>query len=497
MWVWLWLLASVIRHLSLLMSPLLVHKLTHSADPWRHLLRRYFPSMAAPGAFPGHQQQHQIFRRTARELLGLRISGANPAMREKREVRRLEEEFRNQYIILLVSHPIHDLVAEAKIPIIHSKSCSDFLRGYHPLILHRVLPVSEYEHCEVSLQMPGGLELMVNRDYRGECNDVTMEETEELEEHLMTRDADDAPTTTVEATATTTALLCWSLAASERDTFALECAGYLVSNECDIHFPLSFTCAYSLFPDERMVIKDVEYATLHQAHPAAVVEASIRTSDFHHSTLSSLEYLKLMENWLAVARQRRSDVIEFARLQSRFEGAYLLVEVGARLHGLTGPDPLVMGIVAFALVPLADEAALLALFDTKSTCLQFIEGVGVLPPPEDCVVYISMVDLKANRVEKLSKVQYKVRETDEGTDLVHVCIIAYTFHSFEQRFVLNPSIEQEVAASGMEDGGQAATVMLAILILNVSAYNSPESFSSILELWKFFGICLTGNCREY
>jgi len=119
-----------------------------------------------------------------------------------------------------------------------------------------------------------------------------------------------------------------------------------------------------------------------------------------------------------------------------------------------------------------------------------------LPPAEDRVVHIFMVDLLANRVEKMSKVQYKVKETDEGSSLVHVCIIAFGFHSSEQTFVLTPSIEQEVVISGVEDGGQAATVMLSVLILGESTYNGPQSFASILELWKFLEICLTGNYED-
>ena len=55
---------------------------TNSVDPWKDLLRRYFPSMAAPGSFL-QQQKHRLFSRTAKELLGLRISDASPQVRGK------------------------------------------------------------------------------------------------------------------------------------------------------------------------------------------------------------------------------------------------------------------------------------------------------------------------------------------------------------------------------------------------------------------------------
>ena len=46
--------------------------------------------MAGPGSFLAPGQQHQLFRRTAKDLLSLRLVDVNPETRHERELRRLE-----------------------------------------------------------------------------------------------------------------------------------------------------------------------------------------------------------------------------------------------------------------------------------------------------------------------------------------------------------------------------------------------------------------------
>lgn len=94
--------------------------------------------MDAPGCFLANQQQRQLVHRTAKDLLWLRLEDANPQLREEKEIRRLEKEFQNEDITILVRHPTHDLVAEVKIPIIHSTDCIVFFKvNHHPLTVHR------------------------------------------------------------------------------------------------------------------------------------------------------------------------------------------------------------------------------------------------------------------------------------------------------------------------------------------------------------------------
>lgn len=84
---------------------------------------------------------------------------------------------------------------------------------------------------------------------------------------------------------------------------------------------------------------------------------------------SAYKYLKLMESWVVIAKQRRDDAVELGRLRFRFEETFLLVEVEVR------GTPKETKIVAFTLMPLADEAALSRLFTAQSTHIEFVDGI--------------------------------------------------------------------------------------------------------------------------
>jgi len=88
--------------------------------------------VAAPGCFLANPQQHQLLHRTAKDLLWLRLEDSNPQVREEKEIRRLEKEFQNQHITILVRHPTYNLVAEVKIPIIYSTDSVDFFKANYP-----------------------------------------------------------------------------------------------------------------------------------------------------------------------------------------------------------------------------------------------------------------------------------------------------------------------------------------------------------------------------
>ena len=144
-----------------------------------------------------------------------------------------------------------------------------------------------------------------------------------------------------------------------------------------------------------------EHAPLREAAPDAINAVSIDSIKIPSClsfNSSPFEYLKVMESWMVVARHLQDDATETARLQLRFQEVYLLVEVGVRrdmslenaikkmeedeAEGKDATDQ-AMDKVAYALVSLVDEAALLDLFNSQSTSLQFVELRGntrCLPP---------------------------------------------------------------------------------------------------------------------
>lgn len=179
----------------------------------------------------------------------------------------------------------------------------------------------------------------------------------------------------------------WPLVTASQDMYTLKCAGVLhdggtksFEDDNQISFCFSVTCAYPSSLDLRSMVDNFEYEALAQVLPTAVTEASISiffTSPHDHS--SRFWYLKLIENWMVVARHLSDNATELARLRSRFEETYLLVEVGfghgadiakcKMPEGRCEPCPPMASMLAFALVPLADEAALLAIFNRESTQL--------------------------------------------------------------------------------------------------------------------------------
>jgi hypothetical protein len=180
---------------------------------------------------------------------------------------------------------------------------------------------------------------------------------------------------------------------------------------------------------------------------------------------------------MVVARHLSDNATELARLRSRFEDTYLLVEVGSgpgadidrrnRPEGRHEPGLPTTSTLAFAAVPLADEAALLALFNGQSTQLNLLEQSGRLVhlPSVDChVVNISALDLRTNRVAKLGEGQfYPTRYSGQPPINNYVARAKCAFDSFEQIVVFIPRVQEEVTvtAAGVE---RAATVILSVEI---------------------------------
>lgn len=179
--------------------------------------------------------------------------------------------------------------------------------------VHRVLPAVEYERCEVAVVIPGGLDLLVSRQYI--IDSVTLKEVE-------------GPLKTSAGVTLGTALPCWEFFSLEYDMLAANFTGLIRQNphNREPHFQVgfAFTYAYPASLDVRLMSpKD-----LHHVLPTAVTEATIcMSTTMKNLGFSTFEHLQLTESWIAAARHLRDDATELARLGSRFQDSYLLVEV--------------------------------------------------------------------------------------------------------------------------------------------------------------------------
>lgn len=254
----------------------------NSANVWVRILRREYPSMAAPDSLPAPHQQHQLFRRTAKELLSIRITDHYFDLSEAREVARLKDEFRHECIKIIFRHPKHGVVAERRIPIIHQTQgkhhhIQSFKEKY-PLALYRVLSASDFERCEVALQMLEGLDLFVYR----ECMASTVRS---IKEYLETR----KKTSTGESADTK---LCYEFYASFPDTFAANCPGFNQEDEIDdiwsffLHYDV--TCAYPTSLRLRQILQDKDSTALGQILPTAVTATISISADTNDRVLIGL-----------------------------------------------------------------------------------------------------------------------------------------------------------------------------------------------------------------
>lgn len=367
----------------------------------------------------------------------------------------------------------------------------------YPLAVHHLLPASWYEECTVALEMPGRLELLVNGEYKRADEEVELEVVEHPE--LMT-----------------TTKLCrgsWDFHANRSDMFASKCTGFIHWDQYDgeDHFRSDFniTCAYDAPLNDDDDVHSMQ-GPGYESMPTAVLSAPIDISNYYTTYGSHGEFhrLKFMESWMVVARHLRNDAIELARLQSRFEGTYLLIEVGLTQKknvarsvfiGMRSnvPDQPLPNTVAFEVVPLADKEALLALFTTQTTDVQFLERDGSserLPPADYRVARISLLDVGSARVMKLGEV-YSYSEAfknEEPIDLYH-STSARNFYCFEQIVRLTPDFEESVTATKKKGSKYAASVKLSVEILGFEGANGTSEFSSVLNLWKFSEICMTGE----
>jgi len=273
--------------------------------------------MAGPKSFLAPGQQHPIFGRTAKDLLSLRR--ANHQHREEEEIQRLEKHLCDEHVTLLVRHPTHGVMAEGLVPIVSNSE--DVFEGFQKLKVYCNLPEYEWcEGCEAALLMPGGLELLVfpslynTGDY--------------LPNRLMVARATDA----TRAEETTMPLLGWGMVAGEHELSRTTCFEFVNDHFFDssrYELSLSIICAYPTSLDVSRAERDI----VRKAMPTEVVGGTWKIEVPH--SCSGLPYLRTMESWMIISRQLRDDAAEFARLRSRYEQTYLLVEVGVPPGGGT------------------------------------------------------------------------------------------------------------------------------------------------------------------
>ena len=95
--------------------------------------------------------------------------------------------------------------------------------------MHCVLPVSEYACCELAWQMPGGLELFVQRAFSIWKRNTAVKDTKSANE--------------------ATAMRCWEHRAYNRGIASSDCCGFLgglfYGSQAKFLFDISFTCVYS------------------------------------------------------------------------------------------------------------------------------------------------------------------------------------------------------------------------------------------------------------
>jgi hypothetical protein len=455
--------------------------------------------MVAAGSIPPYGQQHHLFRRTAKDLLRFCLANAKNEGTEDWEVQYLEKQFRNEHITLFVRHPLNGIVAESRIPILPATADDNDLSDvFERLVIHRVLPLSKYEQCDIEWQMPGGLKLLHFTDLiMGAIDPVSDLLAEESLHWFIHANAQEMP-------------------GNIHIDFIRDFFDYYVNPQ------FLLACDYPAFLNGRAV-KDVGHVALQIAMPESVQAFSCFEMPFcpsYHST--PLEYVKTLESWMAVARQLRDDATEFARLRSRFEETYLMVEMGVGWEvDATGNEGMgqeqyedkepqqEMDTLAFALVPLVDEAGLMGLLDPQSTRLQFVEQgrrTGRLLPLENQFARISILDLKKDRVYKLSEC-YFPQGTSSVADPEEVYDFTATrrFCCFDREVQIFPSFEEEATPFEGKDDNHVVTVKLIVVTRccdededeDENEDGEVQDFASVLELWKFLELCLTAPPVTY
>ncbi len=151
-------------------------------------------------------------------------------------------------------------------------------------------------------------------------------------------------------------------------------------------------------------------------------------------------------------------------------------------------------IAAHALVHLADEEGLMSLFSKQITHLDFVEGEGAVGQRlQQRIVHIFVLDLEGSHAMKMGTGHYVQDACDPSAQTYeHNTLCA--FYCQAQSMVFIPSFEERAAAYASKAVAAAATAKLSVKAsaVNDDDYNEMQDFASMLELWKFLEVCLTG-----
>ncbi len=451
--------------------------------------------MVGSGSIPPYGQAHHLLRRTAKDLLRLRLANAKRNSNEDEvEIQHLEKQFCNQHIKVLLRHPAHGIVAESRIPIWPAED-DDFLSNvFQEMTMHGILRLSEYEECDIEWQMPGGLPILHFRN-------------------LVTG--------AIEPEADTS--LNWWIAACSEDMHGRMSIGFIRDFFDGLYPHFLVTCEYAAFLSKRKG-NDIEYTTLKTVMPESVLGfCSLEKPSWSSYRPTPLEYLKTLESWMTVALQLQDDATELTRLRSRFKETYLMVEMGLgwEIKGAENcgkrqdgneNDELrqEMDTMAFALVPLMDETGLMNLLNSQSTCLQFVEEGGRnerLLPLENQFARISILDLGNDRVYNLSESYFPLGMSGVGEQMgLYDFTATRRFFCFDREIQIFPSFEEKAVPS---ENGKDITYVVTVKLDVVTQCRHEEEdedededgelldFTSVLELWKFLELSLMASQVGY
>jgi len=238
--------------------------------------------------------------------LRLRLISNNPTINNARDCDRLVAAFKDKELALVLRHPRHGVVAEARIPIGEGENYAS-LGDFYSMEVRVMLPISEYQACDLAFQVPAGENLLVSVDWQvAECGeDVDMRgqrggggstvETRGRKPKVSWREEKDKR-------------IQWQLTPEFPDELAEKFAGFIhesldEDDEDDpgaISFRLSINCIY---PGK---LADLDVDALRETVPSAVTGLGVAVALNSFDISSPLQYLRLLSTLAVVARHDRS-----------------------------------------------------------------------------------------------------------------------------------------------------------------------------------------------
>lgn len=406
---------------------------------------------------------------------------------------RLVAAFKDKELALVLRHPKHGVIGEARIPIGEGGDYAS-LEGYHPMAIQVKLPISEYQECALAFQVPAGEDLLVSVDWQVTgCTDANTGGQGGGGASVVTRGG--KPKVSWKEEKDTGKR--WELTPEFPDELAEKFVGFIhedpdEENEDDpgaISFRLSIICNY---PGKHA---DLDVEALREVAPSAIAGFSVAVALNSFSISSPLRYLRLLSTLAVVARHDRPLQKIRGKFMRRFPETFLVVEV--LQVGMEGGDGEEEGeeIVSFAVVPLVDEKRLMAFFNECTTPMQFISAEGEgggggggdfgMPAPKKRLIRIALLDLRTDRWVVLS--EKNGRDDDRNKKRNHC---RFNF--------LGQHVEFAAGFEKSSTGRLNAQVHAKVLFTDeTSADKGDEALgSSVVAWWRFLEICLTGVSEE-